>query len=149
MSKRIRLHEELCVGCSACMVACMDQNDMLFQSDEGTVPHRRVYRLEDGAYPEARIRYASVACFHCDNPSCVAGCPTGALKKDDHGSEVYDQSLCIGCHSCALACPFGIPRYDRENKVIKCTQCHTRTELGLEPACVRVCQTHALTFEEE
>lgn len=148
MAKRIRLHEERCVGCSACMAACMDQNDMLFDRTEGAVPHRRVYRLEDGAYPEARIRYASVACFHCDSPSCVAGCPTGALYKDGSGAVVYDQSLCIGCHSCALACPYGIPRYDGDNKVIKCTQCHTRTELGLEPACVRVCQTQALTFED-
>lgn len=143
MSKRIRLREELCVGCSACMAACMDQNDEL------KMPNRRVYRLEEGAYPEAGIRYVSTACFHCDQPSCVAGCPTGALYKNEQGAVVYDQSLCIGCHSCALACPYGIPRYNSDNKVVKCTGCHTRTELGLEPACVRVCQTHALTFEEE
>ncbi len=149
MSKKIVLNVEACVGCGACTVACMDQNDMLFDPNDGTTPHRRVFQVEEGHFPDAKIHYASISCMHCQDPACVAGCPTGALKKDkETGAVVYDQNLCIGCHSCALACPFGIPRYNRDNKVIKCGECAGRVKAGLLPACVRVCQTGALQFAE-
>ena len=149
MPKKIVLNVNACVGCGACTVACMDQNDMLFDPFDGTVPHRRVFQVEEGSYPNAKIHYASISCMHCETPACVSGCPTAALKKDrETGAVVYDQNLCIGCHSCALACPFGIPRYDAENHITKCNQCAGRVKAGLLPACVRVCQTNALEFVE-
>ncbi|MBC7293714.1 MAG: 4Fe-4S binding protein, partial [Thermoleophilia bacterium] len=52
--------------------------------------------------------------------------------------------LCIGCHSCSIACPFGVPRFGQEGTMQKCDLCTVRLENGLEPACVRVCPTKAL-----
>jgi anaerobic dimethyl sulfoxide reductase subunit B (iron-sulfur subunit) len=78
----------------------------------------------------------------------VVGCPTGALNKDGRtGGVMVSKDLCIGCHSCALACPFGVPRYDRDEKMQKCDLCLERVEADLEPACVRVCPVGALKFE--
>jgi NAD-dependent dihydropyrimidine dehydrogenase PreA subunit len=49
---------------------------------------------------------------------------TGAItKKDRTGAVVVNKELCIGCHSCALACPFGVPRYDLDEKMRKCHLC--------------------------
>ena len=56
------------------------------------------------------IRYKNVliptSCRHCREPTCMIGCPTGAIQRDIHG-EVYHTSECIGCGNCASRCPFG------------------------------------------
>jgi Fe-S-cluster-containing dehydrogenase component len=146
MEKVIYLDLELCVGCGACVVACMDQNDIY--PEKGQPPLRRIYRIEGGEFPDASIQYISAACVHCEDSPCVIACPTGAITKDDRtGAIVVNNTLCIGCHSCALACPFGVPRYDQDDKLQKCTLCIERVEMGLEPACVRVCPMGALKFE--
>ena len=146
MNKVIYLDIEFCVGCGACIVACMDQNDI--SPEKGQPAFRRIYRIEEGQFPDASIQYISAACMHCEDTPCVVGCPTGALTKDDRtGAVMVNKALCIGCHSCALACPFGVPRYDQDGKMQKCNLCVERVEAGLEPACVRVCPTEALKFE--
>jgi Fe-S-cluster-containing dehydrogenase component len=145
MEKSIYLDISLCAGCGACVVACMDQNDVY--PEKGQPALRRVYRVEEGAYPDASILYVSSACMHCADSPCVIGCPTGAIARDNRtGAVLVNKDLCIGCHSCALACPFGVPRYDLEEKMQKCDLCAGRVEAGLQPACVRVCPVRALKF---
>ena len=88
-------------------------------------------------------------CMHCDQPACASACPTTALYKTPLGPVVFDESRCIGCRACMQACPFIIPKYDYENfapKIHKCTFCADRLEVGLEPACAKVCLTDAITF---
>jgi anaerobic dimethyl sulfoxide reductase subunit B (iron-sulfur subunit) len=146
MEKSIYLDIDLCVGCGACIVACMDQNDIY--PERAQPPLRRIYRIEEGEFPDASIQYIPAACMHCEDSPCVVGCPTGAVTKDDRtGAVIVNKELCIGCHSCALACPFGVPRYDGDEKMQKCNLCVERVEAELEPACVRVCPMGALKFE--
>jgi len=146
MEKSIFLEIGRCVGCGACVVACMDQNDTY--PEKGHSPFRRIYRIEEGEFPDASIQYIPATCMHCEDSPCVIGCPTGAITKDDRtGAVIVNNELCIGCHSCALACPFGVPRYDRDEKMQKCNLCIERVEADLEPACVRVCPVDALKFE--
>ena len=51
MEKSIYLDIDLCVGCGACAVACMDQNDI--DPDNGQTALRRIYQVEEGQYPDA------------------------------------------------------------------------------------------------
>ena len=37
-----------------------------------------------------------------------------------------------------------VPRFDPEHKIVKCDGCSVRVAMGLEPACVRACNTGAL-----
>ena len=67
-------------------------------------------------------------------------------KKEIRWAMVIDASRCIGCHSCELACSFGGPQFADDGKMAKCDFCHDRVEAGLQPACVRVCSTRALSF---
>lgn len=144
------LDVERCSGCEACVVACMDQNDLEVRRKEHA--WRRVFVLESGGTSEGRpggaaITFVSLACMHCADAPCVLGCPTGALGRDEViGSVVVDAGRCIGCHSCAMACPFGVPRFGRDGRMEKCDLCAVRVEHGLDPACVRVCPTKALRF---
>ncbi|MGI5859257.1 MAG: 4Fe-4S dicluster domain-containing protein [Tepidanaerobacteraceae bacterium] len=146
MKKAVFLDPQRCVGCGACVVACMDENDIY--PEKGEPPLRRVYQIEDRRISENGIIYISIACNHCEDSPCLIACPTGAISREPgSGRIVTDTSLCIGCHSCALACPFGIPRYNAEEKMYKCTLCGDRISVGLEPACVRVCFQEALSLE--
>ncbi len=132
-----------CSGCMACVVACQDENDL---SDDGS-GFRHVTRLEKGQFPAVSMSFLSLACQHCGDAPCIMVCPTGAIyKRDKDGIVDVHQEICVGCHSCALACPFGAPRYLENGKMSKCHLCVARVEDGREPACVRVCPTKALGF---
>jgi Fe-S-cluster-containing dehydrogenase component len=142
----IDLDLEKCCACSACAIACMDQNDIDFA--EGHIPFRFAFELEEKRkdnLDKLHYEYFSVACMHCEDAPCVMACPVGAIHKDEEtGLTVFDNSDCIGCRSCAMACPFGSPSFGKDGKMSKCDGCVERIKHGLEPACVRVCFTGAL-----
>lgn len=141
-----------CSGCKTCQVSCKDKNNI----DVGR-KFRRVYEYgggswakdQDGAWTNQTFAYyLSVACNHCDNPTCVTGCPTGAMhKREDNGLVLVDQEQCIGCQYCAMRCPYGAPQYDADKKVMsKCDGCIDRLEQGLNPTCVDSCPQRAIEF---
>ena len=91
-----------------------------------------------------------VQCMHCDHPACVSACIVGAFSKQENGSVIWDESLCIGCRYCMIACPFQIPAFEYEKaiqpRIQKCDFCWERTKEGLLPACVNTCPVEALTY---
>ena len=141
--KKIELDLSKCCACGACAIACMDQNDIDLST--GIRPFRTVFRQENRK--TGKVQYYSIACMHCDGAPCVEACPSGCLYKDEKtGFTLFDNTFCIGCHSCAMACPFGAPTFARDNKMRKCDGCIDRVGAGLEPACVRACLFGALSF---
>lgn len=144
----IDLDLELCVGCGACSVACMDQND--FQTGEGIKPYRVVSTLEEMKDNKLQLTSLSMACMHCADAPCIKGCPSGCISKDkETGFTIYDTTNCIGCHSCAMACPFGAPSFGTDGKMLKCDGCTERVKHGLLPACVKGCPFDALKLYTE
>ena len=155
-----------CVGCHSCTAACKSTN--------GTPPDiffARVHEREVGEYPNARREFLPVLCNHCDEPPCVDVCPTGASYKRPDGIVAVNGDVCIGCRSCATACPYEhrhyVPpgllasgyfngdltlyekvKYRRwtEGTVIKCDFCMDRVDQGLKPACVDTCPAEARIF---
>ncbi|EJW11352.1 putative oxidoreductase iron-sulfur subunit [Rhodovulum sp. PH10] len=131
-----------CTGCRACVVACQDQNDL---EGDDLAAFRHVTTIERGTFPDVRIAHVSLACQHCGDAPCIAVCPTRAIvRRGAEGAVLVDENLCIGCHSCALVCPFGAPQFSADGPMVKCDLCWVRLEEGLKPACVQVCATHAL-----
>lgn len=140
MQLAITFDPKRCVKCESCTVACLDENDLA----GGLDTWRRVYALEEGKFPEVKVTFLSVACQHCVEPSCVKACPTGAVFKQDNGIVLVAKENCNGCQSCAIACPFGVPRFENDGTMAKCRLCAERVDNGMEPACVHVCPTKAL-----
>lgn len=135
-----------CVGCRVCQIACKDRFDL---QNAGPVP-RRVATYEVGAYPDASLIHMSIGCNHCDNPACVANCPTGAMFKDsESGIVLHSDEVCIGCRACMMSCPYGAPQFEEEKSlIVKCDSCKALRGAGMNPVCVDACMMRALDFGE-
>ena len=134
-----------CTGCEACQIACSIENRV----DPG-VSWRRVYTFNPQRYPGVPTFHHSLACNHCVDPPCMKYCPALAYSKNsDTGAVTIEPDKCIGCKYCSWACPYDAPQFNYSNGTMeKCTFCVHRLESGLEPACVALCPTGALGFEE-
>lgn len=157
---------DTCVGCHSCTVACKATN--------GTPPDimfARVHEREVGEFPTARREFLPVLCNHCEDAPCVPVCPTGASYKRADGIVAVNADACIGCRSCATACPYEqrhyvelgslsqgyfngeLTKYEEikyerwtEGTVIKCDFCMDRVDAGRNPACVDTCPPGSRVF---
>jgi phenylacetyl-CoA:acceptor oxidoreductase 27-kDa subunit len=138
-----------CVGCQTCTAACRQAN-----ATPPGVQWRRVLDMETGVYPDVRRAFVPVGCMHCDEPPCMAVCPSTATRQRADGIVTIDYDLCIGCGYCIVACPYQAryrtdratfaygrepseaeaKRFDvRRLKVAtKCTFCVDRIDAGVE-----------------
>jgi Fe-S-cluster-containing dehydrogenase component len=154
-----------CISCYACQIACKSEN-----ATPPGVLYAWAFRVERGEYPDTEQVYLPMLCNHCDEPSCVDVCPTGATyKRDEDGIVVVDADKCVGCRSCMMACPYharyyldqirayypgqGLTPYEEvgykrhsAGTVEKCNFCVDRLGEGLEPACVSNCPAVARIF---
>lgn len=161
------IDQSRCIGCHACAMACKIANNL-----PAGVMYNRVLTVGSdyidcarGTYEKPELEYLPMQCQHCENPACLAVCPTGATQKDPETGVVYvDDELCIGCESCIQACPYeGVrtlvpsePTYYLDMEVgeadapkhpgmtvEKCTFCRNLTERGEKPACMVLCPGRA------
>lgn len=135
-----------CSGCQACAVACKNWNGL----PPGPLKYLRVYEYEKGSFPNIRLHFQWVPCYHCEEPACVSNCPTQAIYKEEkYGAVLIDGDKCDGCRICYDVCPYGAPVFEGDDmgiKAHKCTMCTDRLEMGLQPICVLACPTRALDF---
>jgi CRP-like cAMP-binding protein/Fe-S-cluster-containing hydrogenase component 2 len=137
----------VCTRCDDCVRGCA--------STHGDIP--RFVREGDRVGDFLVTR----ACYHCQDPVCLIGCPTGAIRRAAVGDVVeIDEKLCIGCKTCANKCPYDaiimyetgetwpgdmIPeglRGKEQQIATKCDLCYTDPA---GPACVRSCP-HGCAF---
>lgn len=156
---------ERCIGCWSCAVICKSENNVplgmwwnriLTEGDGLDLP-----TTEHGL---AEMSWTPLACQMCDNPPCVKVCPVQATYVREDGVVMMDNTRCIGCRYCMIACPYGVRTFnwgapDRPNgletgmvearpvgTVEKCTFCVHRLEEGQVPSCVWSCPAGARIF---
>ncbi len=146
------INSSACVGCKACQVACKDKNDL----EVGRL-FRRVYEVSGGGWQKVGNAWVSdvfaytvsFSCAHCQDPACMAACPTGATFKRADGVVMIDQDVCIGCRYCEWACPYGARQFnEKTGTMTKCQMCSDLVDKGERPACVDACPMRALDFGE-
>ena len=134
------LASDSCIGCHACTVACKSEHDVPLGVNRTWLKY-----VETGSFPNTGRSFTVMRCNHCEDAPCVTICPTSALHKASNGVVDFDDSRCIGCKACMNACPYdAIYINPATNTAHKCNFCNHRVEVGLEPACVVVCPTHAI-----
>jgi Fe-S-cluster-containing hydrogenase component 2 len=133
MAKRIVLDLDLCCGCRSCEAAC----NAAFKG-ESRIKHADI----------ETTAYLPLACKHCKEALCRASCPVDAITRDEETGLVTRSSyVCIGCKSCAFACPFGVIDAPLVRHVSqKCNLCKDREE---GPRCVSACSSGALQLLDE
>ena len=137
------IDQERCVGCQSCTVACKSEWDV----PNGFARTRVRQTGVVGSFPKLTTSFYVSQCNHCDRPTCVPACPTGATYQDKTGIVRVNRDLCIGCGACVAACPYGARYVNAKiGKVDKCDFCASRLENGLQPACVATCPAHAKVF---
>jgi len=156
-----------CIGCNACVVACKQENSL----PDG-VFFTRTLSYEYGEYPDNKRLYIPTICNQCEDAPCEKVCPSGATYTRADGIVMIDAQKCIGCSSCAVACPYDMRTmltdimfkqglfgtgeltpfeeqgYQRfiPGTAAKCDFCSERVDSGLQPACVSTCPTNARIF---
>ena len=135
---------DACTRCDDCVRACAD-----------THGGRPRFVREGDRYGHLLI---AKSCYHCQDPVCLIGCPTGAIRRANVGDVVeIKEQICIGCGTCHQNCPYdaivmhdtgetwpdnALPRSLRGSPravASKCDLCYT-SPAG--PACVRNCPHH-------
>ena len=130
-----------CTRCDDCVRGCASTHD-----------GRPRFVREGDKYENFLI---TRACYHCEDPVCLVGCPTGAIRRASVGQvvEIIDD-ICIGCTACSRSCPYdaitmhdmgdlwpdnALPAPNRGKPHViasKCDLCY-KTEHG--PACENNC----------
>ncbi|QUN06706.1 4Fe-4S dicluster domain-containing protein [Shewanella yunxiaonensis] len=95
MNRFVIADPQLCIGCNTCMAACSEAHR---QQGLQTEPRLVVMRSTEESAPQM--------CHQCEDAPCAAVCPVNAIRREDEAI-VLNESLCIGCKLCAIACPFG------------------------------------------
>jgi Fe-S-cluster-containing dehydrogenase component len=157
------LHDTvLCIGCRSCEDACNKVNDLpppdrpfkdlsVLDEQRRTTPkaYTVVNRYDISKKPKRPVFYKK-QCNHCQEPACASACFVRAYTKTKEGAVIYDESVCVGCRLCMIACPFEIPTYEYDSalepRIRKCTMCYPRGIQGLLPGCVQSCPVEALSF---
>jgi Fe-S-cluster-containing dehydrogenase component/CRP-like cAMP-binding protein len=135
-----------CVRCDDCVSACAAAHD----GNPRFIRHGRVFDQW----------MVANACMHCADPVCMIGCPTGAIHRTQgSGTVIINDDTCIGCGTCATACPYDNIRMvevrDLDGRLVrdkhlqmpirKATKCDFCEGSAAGPACVNACPHDALS----
>jgi molybdopterin-containing oxidoreductase family iron-sulfur binding subunit len=106
-----------CIGCSACTVACVAENNL-----PPGVTYRTVPEAEVGSYPDLQRAFMPTNCMQCDKAPCVAAANAvipGSMKKRPDGIVAIDYAKMKGrrvFEAAQKACPYGAALYYDEGK---------------------------------
>jgi len=92
-------------------------------------------------FEETFMMYLPRICEHCQNPSCVSSCPSGAMyKREEDGIVLVDQNTCRSWRFCMTGCPYKKVYFNwKTHKAEKCNFCFPRIENGDPTICSETC----------
>ncbi len=157
-----------CIGCRTCEIACVVAHS---SKDIFTAPLSQIEFFPRLNVIKTAAVSAPIQCRQCEDAPCAKVCPVKCITTKN-GRIHVDEKECIGCKTCAIACPIGAIDMvtevregekilqarlrikdhdcseDEKERIIahKCDLCGERLE---GPACAEVCPTKAFKIVKQ
>ena len=108
---------DACIGCQACTVACIAENNVPVvgkaQAAYGRQVHwLRVERWAEGKAEHPHNAFLPMFCQHCEVAPCEPVCPVFAAYRTDEGLNGQVYNRCVGTRYCGNNCPYHVRRFN-------------------------------------